>query len=147
MQELNLPPYQFRTKIETGKELIFDATRKKWFRLTPEEWVRQNFIRFLIEEKDFPAARIGTEVTMQINGRNLRVDGVVYDSYGDIVVLMEFKAPSVTINESVFAQVADYNTKVGAKYIIVSNGMSHFVAVVNGASISLLPDIPSLSSI
>lgn len=147
MQALHLPSYKFRTKTENGKTHIFDALRKTWLVNTPEEWVRQHFLRFLIEEHGYPAGRIGTEVTIVINKRKLRMDAVVYDKYGDMVMLMEFKAPSVKISESVFAQIADYNTKVGAKYIIVSNGISHFVAQADGATINLLQSLPDFSEL
>lgn len=145
MQQLNLPEYKFRTKQESNKTKIFDDIRKKWITLTPEEWVRQNFIRFLIKEYDYPSGKIGVEVMITINNRPLRVDGAVYDSYGNIKMLLEFKAPSVAINESVFSQIADYNTKIGAEYLIVSNGISHYCAKVGADSIELLDAIPNYS--
>lgn len=143
MQNLNLPNYTFRTKQESEKSFIFDALRKKWVKLTPEEWVRQNFIRFLVEECNYPQGTIGTEVGINIGGRMLRVDAVIYDKYGDIQLLLEFKAPTVPINEKVFAQSADYNTKIGAEYIVISNGISHYCARVTEKGIKLLEEIPN----
>lgn len=143
MSELNLPDYTFRTKREQDKVHIFDAWRKKWVRLTPEEWVRQNFIRYMIEECGYPPSSIGVEVGISINGRKLRADGVVYDKYGEVYVLMEFKAPTVAINEQVFSQTADYNTKIGAKIILISNGISHFCAHVTPDGIKLADSIPT----
>lgn len=147
MQALNLPAYSFRTKQESARNLIFDALRKKWITLTPEEWVRQNFIRFLVESCAYPPGRIGTEVGIPLGGRMLRVDALVYDGFGDIKVLLEFKAPTVAINEEVFAQSADYNTKIGAEYIIISNGMSHYCAQVSDQGITLLEAIPTYSEL
>ncbi len=147
MQALNLPTYQFRTKNEKGKTLIFDALRKKWLALTPEEWVRQNFNRFLIENCAYPPNSIGVEVGLTINGRPLRVDGVVYNKYGTIKMLLEFKAPKVPVNEKVFAQAADYNTQLGAPFVIVSNGLNHFCAKVDKENIQLLEAIPAYTEL
>lgn len=147
MQQLNLPEYAFRTKEESKRTLIFDALRKKWIKLTPEEWVRQNFVRFLVEECNYPPGTVGTEVGISVSGRMLRVDAVVYDTYGDVKVLLEFKAPTITINEKVFAQSADYNTKIGAEYIIISNGLSHYCAKVSDEGIKLLEEIPSYTAL
>jgi len=146
MQRLNLPEYTFRTKQESDKTLIFDALRKKWVTLTPEEWVRQNFIRYLVEECSYPASTVGTEVGISVGGRMLRVDGVVYDRYGDVKLLLEFKAPSVPINEKVFSQSADYNTHIGAEYIIISNGISHYCVHLSATGIEMLDAIPHFDS-
>ncbi|MDA3852810.1 MAG: type I restriction enzyme HsdR N-terminal domain-containing protein [Bacteroidales bacterium] len=143
MQKLNLPDYCFRTRVESEKTFIFDALRKKWVTLTPEEWVRQNFIRFLVEECEYPQGTIGTEVGIKVGGRMLRVDGVVYDRFADVKLLLEFKAPTVPINEKVFAQSADYNTKIGAEYIVISNGISHYCAHITQDGIKLLEEIPN----
>ncbi len=147
MQVLNLPKYTFRIKEKAQKIYIFDVFRKKWVRLTPEEWVRQNFISYLVKDCHFPKSRIGVEVSLSVNGRSLRADGVVYDDFGSVRLLLEFKAPTVTITEETFAQTADYNTKVGAKYIIISNGLSHYCALVNGSKITLLENIPLYSQL
>lgn len=147
MQKLNLPEYTFRTKQESEQTFIFDVLRKKWVKLTPEEWVRQNFMRFLVEECAYPASTIGTEVGIHVAGRMLRVDGVAYDRFGDVKLLLEFKAPTVPINEKVFAQSADYNTKIGAEYIVISNGISHYCAHVTQEEIRLLEDIPTYNEL
>ena len=143
MQSLNLPEHTFRTKQESNKTLIFDTLRKKWVKLTPEEWVRQNFIHFLVVHCAYPKGAIGIEVGISVGGRMLRVDGVAYDKYGDIKLLLEFKAPSIKIDEKVFTQSADYNTKIGAEYIIISNGISHYCARITSDGIKLLEAIPS----
>lgn len=142
MQALNLPEYTFRTKKDEGKIYVFDVWRKKWVLMTPEEWVRQNFMRYLVETFDYPSSALGIEVGIDVAGRRLRVDAIVYSRNGERLVLLEFKAPSVSITESVFAQAADYNTKVGAPYVIVSNGLSHYCAKTDGAIPNLLDHIP-----
>lgn len=147
MQKLNLPLYQFRTKTAKGKVFIFDVWRKKWVTLTPEEWVRQHFIRFLVEEYHYPSSAIGIEVCVGIAGRNLRADALVYSASGDKSLLLEFKAPSVSITEEVFSQAADYNTQIGAPYTIVSNGIVHFCAQLSDNNLSLLNDIPVYSDL
>ncbi len=147
MQQLNLPLYQFRTKKENDKAFIFDVWRKKWVTLTPEEWVRQHFIRFLVEEYHYPITAMGIEVGISVAGRLLRVDALVYNSSGNKSLLLEFKAPSVTITEAVFAQVADYNTQIGAAYAIVSNGIDHFCSYISDNKVSLLNDIPAYSDL
>ena len=146
MQDLNLPKYEFRTKEEGDKILIFDILRKKWIGLTPEEWVRQNFVRFLLDSS-YPLGRIGIEVGLNISGRKLRADGVVYNNFGEVIMLMEFKAPQVVITEQVFAQAADYNTKISASYVIVSNGMTHYCARINNDGVEMLNAIPAYADI
>ncbi len=146
-QQLNLPEYQLKTKKEAGKTKVFDFIRKKWIVLTPEEWVRQSFIHYLVEECSYPASKIGVEVSVHINQKALRADAVVYDSYGDVVMLLEFKAPSVSITETVFSQIADYNTKIGAQYLLISNGMTHYCASVATKGISLMDSIPVYNEI
>lgn len=142
MQSLNLPSFTFRTKKAQGKVHVFDIWRKKWVLLSPEEWVRQNFMRYLIESLHYPPSALGIEVSVTISGQRMRADALVYNRLGERVVLLEFKAPSVTITESVFAQAADYNTQLGAPYIIVSNGMSHYCASTEGDRPTLLDHIP-----
>lgn len=146
MQDLNLPKYEFRTKQEGGKTLIFDVLRKKWINLTPEEWVRQNFVRYLLD-LSYPLGRIGIEVGLDIGERKLRADGVVYNNFGEVIMLMEFKAPQVAITEQVFAQAADYNTKISSPYVIVSNGMIHYCAHIIKDSVEMLNAIPAFTDI
>ncbi len=146
MQDLNLPKYNLRIKQQDGKMSVFDVLRKKWINLTPEEWVRQNFIHFLLE-MGYPAGRIGVEVGLTINGRKLRVDAVVYNGYGDVKMLLEFKAPSINITDETFAQAADYNTKVSAPFVVVSNGLQHYCARVEKDDIEMLNALPAYNEI
>ena len=147
MQALNLPTYEFRTKSLQGKISIFDIWRKKWVFVSPEEWVRQNFMRYLVESCNYPSSALGVEVGVEVSGRRLRADALVYNKQGEHVVLLEFKAPSVKINEAVFAQAADYNTKVGARYVIISNGLSHYCATMEGGQLRMLDYIPDYTQL
>ncbi|MEA4967937.1 MAG: type I restriction enzyme HsdR N-terminal domain-containing protein, partial [Bacteroidaceae bacterium] len=131
MWQLNLPVYKFNTKKAGDNLLIFDSLRKKFVKLTPEEWVRQNFIQFLILEKNFPAALIAIETQILINGMKKRCDAVIYDNYMNPYIIIEFKSPSVPITQVVFDQVAVYNFKLNVSYFILSNGHQHFFCKIN----------------
>lgn len=123
---LNLPSYSFRTKQEAGKTYIFDQIRKKYLLLTPEEWVRQHFIRYLIAEKGFPPALMVIERGLQVNQNPFRADLLVCDRSGTPLLVVEFKAPAVRISQEAFDQIARYNMQFRVPYLIVSNGLSHF---------------------
>lgn len=127
MQALNLPVYQFNTKSIRGKVSIFDDLRKKFIVLTPEEWVRQNIIKYLINEKEFPAGLISIEAEINVNSLRRRYDGLVYNRNQSPLMLIECKAPSVKITQKVFDQIFAYNTQVIALYLLVTNGLQHFV--------------------
>lgn len=131
MQKLNLPEYQFRTKTEEGKAWIFDATRKKFVVLTPEEWVRQHFIFYLKEEKNYPASLMAVEKQILVNGKQRRFDLVVYNRNGQPFLICEFKAPSVKITQEAFDQVVRYNMVLKVKNVIVSNGLQHFACEID----------------
>jgi type I site-specific restriction-modification system R (restriction) subunit len=125
--KLNLPAYSVKMR-ETplqGKE-IFDDFRKKYVKLTPEEWVRQHFLHFLCDTKHYRPSLISVEKSLSINGMPRRFDAVVHIPTGQPVLLLEFKAPSVKLTQAVFDQVAAYNLALHADYLIVSNGLSHY---------------------
>jgi hypothetical protein len=126
MQKLNLPTYNFKLKSSENKTLIFDILRKKYMVLTPEEWVRQHFILFLMEQKRYPASLIAIEKQLTINNRKKRTDILVFDSDGKHDIIVECKAPSIKITQDTFDQIARYNLKLNAKYLIVTNGLEHF---------------------
>ncbi len=130
MLKLNLPSYEFRFKKEKDKLKIFDAVRKIYVALTPEEWVRQHFIRYLIEEKQVPASLIVIEAGLKINNTTKRFDAVVYDRQRKAKVLMEFKSPEVPITEKTYEQINTYNLFVKAPYVIISNGINHLCYVL-----------------
>lgn len=125
MYQLNLPPFTYRVKTEAQRKLIFDVVRKKYVTLTPEEWVRQHIIHFLINEKKVPASMVGVEKGLNVLGRKRRVDVVVYNSTGKAVVLIECKAPTAVLNPQTLSQAAVYNYGFGTNYIMISNGIQH----------------------
>ena len=127
MVELNLPEYNFKVKkTKGGSWSIHDRLRDRWVALTPEEWVRQHFVEWLIDEKDFPAALMGNEVSLTQNGIARRCDTVVADRTGEPLVIIEYKAPSITSSQKTFDQIVRYNMVLRAKYLIVSNGLTHY---------------------
>lgn len=131
MTLLNLPVYQFKTKQEGERTFIFDGIRKKYLVLTPEEWVRQNFIQYLINEKQFPKSLIAIEAGLKYNQLQKRLDVLVYDKQGAPHLIIECKAPEVKITQDVFDQVARYNFICKAKYLVVTNGLQHFCCEMN----------------
>jgi len=126
MQQLNLPTYKFRIKSTKNKYVIFDIIRKKYVSLTPEEWVRQHIIHYLIEEKKYPLSLIGIEKKLTINKLTKRTDILVFNTEGLPHIIVECKAPSVNINQNAFDQIARYNLKLNANYLIVTNGINHY---------------------
>jgi hypothetical protein len=126
MQNLNLPTYKFKLKSNENKTLIFDNLRKKYLVLTPEEWVRQHFVSFLIDEKKYPISLIALEKQLVINNRKKRTDILVFDKNGKPDIIVECKAPSIKISQATFDQIARYNLKLHANYLIVTNGLKHF---------------------
>ncbi len=127
MIELNLPPYEYRLKRhEDGSISIWDNTRQRYVALTPEEWVRQHFIAYLVGHRGYPAGRMGNEITLSLNGRLRRCDTLVYDVYGAPLMLIEYKAPHIPITQQVFDQIVRYNMVFCVPYIVVSNGLSHY---------------------
>ena len=149
MQKLNLPEYSFRLKSIEGKGFIFDSLRKKFVRLTPEEWVRQNFVQFLIAEKKYSVSLIAVEAGVKVNNNLQRADLVVFNRSGNPLLVAEFKAPEVKINQQAFDQVARYNMQLKVPFLIVSNGLQHFCCKINynDHSYAFLPEIPEFSEI
>lgn len=149
MQALNLPSYQLSIREIEGKTKIFDRIRKKMVVLTPEEWVRQNFLQFLIEDKGFPASLIAVEAKVNINGLSQRADIITYNIQRKPILIVECKAPSVKINQDVFNQAARYNIKLQTQLICVTNGLNHYCAIMdkNGLGYNFLQEIPQYQSI
>ncbi|MBD0725277.1 restriction endonuclease subunit R [Flavobacterium sp. L1I52] len=126
MQKLNFPTYSFRFKNSENKTAIFDEIRKKFIILTPEEWVRQHVVRFLLEEKQYPKSLINVEKVLLVNGLRKRYDVVVFNPDGSIHILVECKAPEVKITQSAFDQIARYNMTMKSSFLMVSNGLNHY---------------------
>lgn len=144
MEKLNLPQYPIKIKEEGGQQYIFDSIRKKYLVLLPEEWVRQNFIQYLIQDKDFAASLIAIEKGLKLNELQKRADIVIYDRQAQPIVLVECKAPKVKINQEVFEQIARYNMVFKVPYLVVTNGMEHYCAKVNFKenSFEFLEEVP-----
>lgn len=147
--ELNLPCTDLRITIKDEKELIFDSLRRKYVALTPEEWVRQNFVSFLINKKGFLAGLMNNEVSLVQNGIKRRCDTLVYDKFGAPLVIVEYKAPNIEITQKVFDQIVRYNYILRAKYLIVSNGLNHYCCCINydEGNYSFLKEIPSYADL
>ena len=130
MLKLNLPEFKIRIKNKDNKDHIFDIVRKKFVLLTPEEWVRQHIINFLIQRK-ISKNHIAVEKKIVINNLIKRFDIVVFDRSGKILVLVECKAPKITLNQKVFDQVSIYNQHLDSKYLMITNGLTHFYLKVD----------------
>jgi hypothetical protein len=122
MININYPEPGFRIKKESNKEFIFDALRKKWLLLTPEEWVRQNFVQYLIIEKNYPATIIAIEKEIQLGELKKRFDVVVYDSNHQPWMMIECKAAEIKLDESVLQQILRYNISMPVPFIVITNG-------------------------
>ena len=144
MLKLNLPEYNFKFIKENNKLKIFDSVRKLFVVLTPEEWVRQNYIMFLINEKKVPASHIITESQLKLHELKKRTDVIVYNKKMEAAVLIEFKAPEVKIQTTVFEQINRYNLALKLKYLVVTNGLTHYFCKINydENKVDFLNDIP-----
>ncbi len=126
MQNLNLPPYPFKIKKTGEKYFIFDEIRKKEVILTPEEWVRQHFIQYLIHQKGYKASLIAIEKEITVNNLKKRFDLLVFNNKGEHHIIVECKAPKVKITQSTFDQIARYNLNLKANFLVVTNGLEHY---------------------
>jgi len=124
---LNLPHYDLRIK----SDQIFDGVRKKWVANTPEEWVRQNFIEYLLNDKKYPKSLIKIEKTISAFKKTKRCDAVVYSNEIEPLLILECKNPDIKVNEKTFKQIAIYNSTIKAPYLIVTNGLDHFCCKFN----------------
>ena len=147
MLQINFPQHNFRIKEENNKHLIFDEVRRLWVTLTPEEWVRQHFVQYLINQKGYPRSLIKLEGGLKLHGNAKRTDIVVFNPKGEKILLIECKAPSVKIDQKVFDQVARYNMVHKVALLAVSNGLQHFYCRIDFENrdyrfIEELPDYP-----
>lgn len=149
MLQLNLP--LFKPKLKKNKEgvYIYDLIRKKYLLLTPEEWVRQNFLNYLSIHKSFPLSLMENEAVIKLNEMVRRCDTVVYNNLLEPIVIIEYKRPDVEINQKVFDQIVRYNIVLKVDFLIVSNGMSHFCCKIDydNQSYQFLEAIPSYSQL
>ena len=128
---LNLPNHPFKITKRDDLYFIFDEIRKKHLVLTPEEWVRQHFIRYLMKEKKFPSALLQIEGGLSLNQTRKRSDILVYDNLGEKIMVIECKAPSVPITQATFDQAARYNSVYKASWLAVTNGLNHYYAKID----------------
>lgn len=149
MEKLNLPSYNFNIKLEGQRKLIFDSIRKKYVVLTPEEWVRQNFISYLVETKNYPRGLIAVEKKVDVNRMPQRSDIVLYNNRAIPVMIVECKASSVKISQDTFNQIARYNMKLQVQYLVVTNGLNHYCCEINYEtnSFNFIQEIPDYESV
>lgn len=124
--KLNFPTFSFRFKNSENKMLIFDIVRKKFIQLTPEEWVRQHCVHFLMQYKNYPQSLINVEKQIKVGRTVKRYDIVGFEPDGKINLIVECKAPSVQITQETFDQIARYNLTLQADFLMVTNGMNHY---------------------
>jgi hypothetical protein len=111
--------------------MIFDFLRKKYVALTPEEWVRQHFTHYLVEHKGYPKGLLGNEIELQIGDKRLRCDSILYNKVARPQMIIEYKAPTVPLQQKVFDQVSAYNLLLRVDYLIISNGMEHYCCMMD----------------
>ena len=131
MEKLNFPEFGIRLKNKENKCLIFDIIRKNWFLLTPEEWVRQHCIHYLIFIKHYPKSLINVEKKILVNGVPKRYDIIIFSKNGEVLLIVECKEPRIKISQSVFDQISKYNLTLKSKYLMVSNGLTHYFCSVD----------------
>lgn len=146
---LNLPAVPLRLKEEDGILKVFDPLRDKYVALTPEEFVRQHFTAWLRDARHYPASLMANEIGIEVNGTRKRCDTVVFGNDGKPMVIVEYKAPDVTVNQAVFDQIVRYNMTLHADYLVVSNGINHYCCVMDyeNGTYHFIPEIPDYLSL
>lgn len=144
MTRLNLPPFEIKLRGTKAQPQIFDILRKKYITLTPEEWVRQHFVHFLVEHKGYPAALMANEIQLKVGEKTLRADSVLYSRDLKPRMIIEYKAPHIPITQKVFDQISIYNMLLHVDYLVVSNGLQHYICKMdyNDKKYLFLEDIP-----
>mgnify|MGYP002516101310 CR=1 FL=1 len=144
MIKLNLPTFDIKLRGTKEHPMIFDILRKKFIALTPEEWVRQHFIHFLVEHKGYPTGLLANEVQLKVGDKQLRADSVLYSRELKPRMIIEYKAPHIPITQKVFDQITIYNMLLHVDYLIVSNGMQHYICRMDydGKKYLFIEDIP-----
>jgi len=149
MFRLNLPPYPIKIQEKGEKRQIFDFLRRKWVALTPEEWVRQHFTHYLTEHKGYPKTLLANEVELRIGEKHLRCDTLLYNKELRPRMIIEYKAPTIQIQQKTFDQISVYNLLLKVDYLVVSNGLQHYCCKMDyeGHSYQFQEDIPNYESI
>lgn len=149
MQTLNLPETDLKIINKDGRLHVFDILRRKYVSLTPEEWVRQQFVHFLILHKGYPVECIGNEISITLNNTKKRCDSVVYGRNAQPIMIIEYKSPQVEITQNVFEQISRYNIRLKVEWLIVSNGMHHYCCHIDydNGTYQFVEDVPSFNEI
>ena len=145
MKKLNLPSFQANIRDKNNKIEIFDEFRKKFVSLTPEEWVRQNFAHFMVNQKNYPKGLLAIEYSFRLETRIKRVDILAFNRTGNPLLVVECKAAEVNINQKVFDQIARYNMAFKVNYLVVTNGIEHYACKLDYKTLSyeFIQEIPS----
>ena len=149
--QLNLPPYEIRVKEEHGRHQIFDFLRRRYVTLTPEEWVRQHFVHFLVEHKGYPKGLLGNEIELRVGEKKLRCDTLLYNKELQPQMIIEYKAPHIELTQQVFDQISAYNMLLHVDFLIVSNGLQHYCCRMDYSNhrylfLREIPDYESLNN-
>lgn len=149
MYSLNLPTYAIKISGKGDKTLIFDNLRMKYVSLTPEEWVRQHFVHYLIEHKHYPTGLLANEVELKIGNKKLRCDSILYNKVLEPIMIIEYKAPTIQLTPKVFEQITTYNFLLHVDYLIMSNGIQHVCCKMDykNERYLFLKDIPDYNNI
>ncbi len=140
---LNLPPFDIKLRRQPdGIIRVYDRLRRKWLILTPEEWVRQHFVNYLLTQLAFPEALLANEVSLSLNGTARRCDTVAFTRDLRPLLIVEYKRSNVAVTQAVFDQIARYNSVLGAHYLVVSNGIHHYCCRFEEQSYTFLKAIP-----
>ena len=143
MIKIDYPAYQPQIKKENNSEFIFDKLRKQWIVLTPEEWVRQNFLNYIIEVKKYPSSLIAVEKEIKINGLKKRFDIVVYDTNSNPWMLIECKEMEVALTEKVLTQTLGYHSFLQSKFIVLTNGINCMAFENSNNQFNAIPELPN----
>ncbi len=149
MFQLNLPPYEIKYGEKDGKRTIFDILRRKYVTLTPEEWVRQHFVHFMMEHKGYPKTLLANEVELKIGSKRLRCDSLLYTRELQPRMIVEYKAPTIQLQQKTFDQISAYNLLLHVDYLVISNGLQHYCCRMDydNSSYTFLEDFPSYDSL
>ena len=149
MFRLNLPQYEIKIGEKNGKRTIFDFLRRKYVTLTPEEWVRQHFTHYLTDHKGYPKGLMGNEVELRVGEKRLRCDTILYNKQGQPQMIIEYKAPTIQIQQKTFDQISVYNLLLHVDYLIVSNGLEHYCCKMDydNQKYLFLQDIPDYENL
>jgi len=145
--KLNFPPYDFTVRDQGGRREIFDPVRKKYVALTPEEWVRQHTVQFLLSEKHFPAGLTVVEGTITLNKTKKRYDLAVFGKDAKPLLIAECKAPEVTISQQVLDQIIRYNLILEAPYLLITNGLVHLFLKKHAGTYAQIVQLPDYHEI